>query len=63
MKGKITTEFTLWCGGEGCDTWEQLGARHKTQAEALGREYGWKNTRAEGWLCPACASKKGGKKK
>ena len=48
--GKITIEYTVWCSK--CETWYQTGEHKnkKTFARDL-RLWGWKFTRAWGWIC------------
>lgn len=49
MRGHISTEFTVWCGL--CDEWLQESAPTKTVATKLFKARGWKNTKANGWVC------------
>ena len=49
--GKITTEYTVWCAK--CERWDQTG-EHRNKA-IFGSDlklYGWRFTRAWGWVCP-----------
>ena len=51
--GKISTEYTFWCGL--CVRWDQLpseGSKKLTIVEA--RRAGWKLTKENGWICPKC---------
>lgn len=55
-KGYISREHTIWCGG--CSHWH-TDAHEPTRAAMarVMRKRGWKNTKANGWLCPSCKDK------
>ncbi len=56
MTGKITTEYTFWCGHGDCCRWDQFSEGKKvSSAIKVARRQGWKRTRSEGWICPDCA--------
>jgi hypothetical protein len=51
--GKITTEFTVWCGK--CEVWWQESmSRNKTEFAEYIQKYGWRKTKEYGWVCPDC---------
>jgi len=54
--GRMSVEFTVWCGCRRCDCqdWLALTAKSRRDAfyEAKGR--GWNRSRAFGWLCEEC---------
>jgi hypothetical protein len=53
QRGRITREFTVWCGA--CLTWEQEGQENTIrQATKRFRKRGWRPTRRKGWMCPTC---------
>lgn len=52
-KGRISREYTVWCGG--CVEWQQEGAAKMAHAASTFRSSGWKLTKKRGWLCPICA--------
>ena len=68
LKGRITTERTVWCCGArrgdmpfrpvlspqhlGCDSYYQTAV---PKAGKQARVMGWVSTAEFGWLCPPCA--------
>jgi len=55
--GRISTEYTFWCGL--CSRWDQLpseGSKKLTATAA--RRTGWKLTKENGWVCPKHREKK-----
>jgi hypothetical protein len=48
-QGKIIASYTVYCGR--CDAEEHAG---KVQPATRFREWGWKLTRKDGWVCPEC---------
>lgn len=58
MRGRITTEFTVWCGyKERCYEWLQEAASNKAQFLKAIRSIGWKRF-GKVWHCPECAAKR-----
>ena len=56
--GRISIEYTVWCGCPFCDCmhWSYLAARTKRDAAREAKQaYGWVFTRAWGWVCKRCA--------
>lgn len=57
-KGRITREFTAWCGI--CGEWEQTSESNNIKGAAkVFARYGWKSTRKTGWICPKCQERGG----
>lgn len=52
MKGCINKQFTVWCGR--CPRWLQFSENTKASFTKAVHLYGWKDTKAFGWLCPEC---------
>lgn len=52
FKGYISRQHTAWCGA--CGNWEQVDEQLRAAAEKRFRKMGWKCTKKDGWLCPAC---------
>ena len=50
-KGRITTEFTVWCR---CECWSQISCKARSYAIKAFKASGWKRTNKHGWLCPGC---------
>lgn len=52
--GRITTEWTVWCGR--CAVWETNDVIHGKKSEFIAgiRNSGWKRTKSDGWVCPDC---------
>jgi len=55
MKGRISTEFTVWCGT--CIKWHQLSAKNQKSAIIYFSSNGWKKIKPAGWICPVCLEK------
>ena len=54
-QGHISTEYTFWCGR--CSEWHKEPSwGGKARTAKLVRRFGWRLTRAYGWLCPSCAA-------
>lgn len=56
-QGRMTTEFTVWCGRVDCAMWNQMACRSKREAGKMAKERGWEFTRAFGWQCPECSQR------
>ena len=54
VKGKITKEYTFWCGNQECSCWRQVSGYNKKEAIQEARNLGWKLTKKYGWICPYC---------
>ena len=56
MRGIVTREFTVWCGG--CSAWDQTSdATSIATAARFFRADGWSKTEAWGWICNVCKRK------
>lgn len=51
-RGRIVAEYVADCGR--CDAEEDLAERSRREALRQAREWGWRYTRACGWVCPDC---------
>lgn len=56
-KGRMTTEHTVWCRWCGDYTQEAIPTKHD-MAQVV-KSQGWKLTKKEGWVCPACIRDRG----
>jgi hypothetical protein len=56
-QGRMSTEFTVWCGRVDCAAFHQISCRSKSEAGKEARADGWKLTRAFGWQCPRCSQR------
>ncbi len=56
MKGKISVEYTVWCGQ--CPVWNFVGTDTKKIAATRAKRAGWKHTK-DGWLCKDCCKGEG----
>jgi len=56
-QGRMSTEFTVWCGRMGCATWYQVSCRSKRDAGKKAKEIDWQLTREFGWQCPRCSQR------
>lgn len=51
-RGRIVLTASIFCGR--CQRWHDLDAMRKRSAGEQARQIGYRFTRAEGWVCPAC---------
>ena len=56
-----STEITLWCDGEECNTWRRFQVKTVTRARTTAEEQGWETTRGGPDYCPDCSN--GGEKR
>jgi hypothetical protein len=52
--GTIQQYYTVWCGHPDCDgaTWEHMQGNTKAECAKTAKRFGWKLTKAYGWICP-----------
>ncbi len=56
FKGYISHQgFSITCGG--CMKMQYLHVHTRQAASAEAKEQGWRYTRRQGWICPACQEK------
>ena len=52
MKGRISTQYTVWCGT--CNQWEYLDVKAGVSKVKAAKYLGYKLVIDKGWVCPAC---------
>lgn len=59
LNGRITTEYTVWCGHPDCaPEWDQNTAS-KAGCIRRWKQQGWRQTKKHGWVCPRHAEELG----
>lgn len=56
-QGRMTTQFTVWCGMVDCTEWLQLDELSRSIAAKEAKREGWDFTKSFGWRCPDCSQR------
>jgi hypothetical protein len=52
MKGRISTQYTVWCGT--CGEWDYLDVKAGVSKVKAAKAIGYKLVIEKGWVCPKC---------